>query len=266
MDNEERMKKLLQAICKPVTPSPGFKERLLRRLTQEVSRRGLPIPRRLWLKPVLWAPIAAFVALALIGYFVLVPLVLAPVAPPTSPPAPPPVTPPAPSPTPPVTPAPTPTPAPPLAVVSTGILEIRVTDAPAKREVSAINVTVANIEVHRAGEDGGWITVLEGSEDFDLKELLGVVEDLCSQEIPVGHYTQIRMDIENVEATVDGEPETVEVKLPSGKLKAVVPFEINEDKTTVITIDFDAEKSLVFTGEDKVIFKPVVKLIVTYED
>jgi len=29
----------------------------------------------------------------------------------------------------------------------------------------------------------------------------------------------------------------------------------------VITIDFDAEKSLVFTGEGKVIFKPVVKLI-----
>lgn len=44
-----------------------------------------------------------------------------------------------------VTPAPT--------VVSTGILEIRVTDAPAKREVSAINVTVANIEVHKAGDE-----------------------------------------------------------------------------------------------------------------
>lgn len=251
MDNEERMKKLLQAICKPVTPSPGFKERLLRRLTQEVSRRGLPIPRRLWLKPVLWAPIAAFVALALIGYFVLVPLVLAPVAPP-------PVTPPAPSPTPPVTPAPT--------VVSTGIVEIRVTDAPAEQQVSAINVTITNIQVHKADGDQGWVTIIEEPNSFDLLQLRGVEKVLGAKESEVGHYTQIRMDVEPVAATVDGKDVDVDVVLPSGRLKLVGSFDVESSKKTILTLDFDADKSLVFTGEGKIIFKPVVKLIVTYED
>lgn len=37
-------------------------------------------------------------------------------------------------------------------MVSTGILGIRVTDAPPEYEVSAINVTVAHIEVHKAGD------------------------------------------------------------------------------------------------------------------
>jgi len=37
--------------------------------------------------------------------------------------------------------------------------------------------------------------------------------------------------------------------------------------TTILTLDFDGDKSLVMTGkEGKFIFKPVVKLIVEYEE
>ena len=263
INSEENMKKLLQAVCKPVAASSEFKERLLKHLTHKVSGEAKEATIPLWKQPKLWVPIAAVIILAAIGYGMWLPLAATPtvtppattpVSPPVAPPAPPPVTPPSP------TLPPTPT------ALSTGMLEIQVTDAPPEHGVSAIYVTIANIEVHRSGEDGGWITVLEGNEDFELLELIGVVESLCQQEMDVGHYTQIRMDIENVEAIVDSEVESAEVKLPSGKLRAVVSFDINEDKTTAITLDFDAAKSLVFTGEGKVIFKPVVKLIVTYED
>ena len=86
------------------------------------------------------------------------------------------------------------------------------------------------------------------------------------EEIEVGHYTQIRMDVESVEATIDSEDKDVSLFLPSGKLKLVGSFEIEAEKTTILTLDFDADKSLVFTGSDKVIFKPVIKLIITEED
>jgi hypothetical protein len=37
-------------------------------------------------------------------------------------------------------------------------------------------------------------------------------------------------------------------------------FDVVEGKTTVLTFDFDAEKSVNVTGQDKVMIKPVVKL------
>ncbi|MFC1874857.1 hypothetical protein ACFLY3_01695, partial [Chloroflexota bacterium] len=47
-----------------------------------------------------------------------------------------------------------------------------------------------------------------------------------------------------------------------GELKFVHPFEIFEGETTILLLDFDADKSIVETGADKIIFKPVVKLII----
>jgi len=48
--------------------------------------------------------------------------------------------------------------------------------------------------------------------------------------------------------------------LPSGKLKFVRPFEVFDGETTIILLDFDADKSVKVTGDGKVIVKPVVKL------
>ena len=77
-------------------------------------------------------------------------------------------------------------------------------------------------------------------------------------------------DPENLE---NGEPTETEVdaKLPSGTLKFVRPFEVVADGDTEILLDFDLEKSVVFTGasqsdEVKVIVKPVVKLLIEHEE
>lgn len=256
MDYEENMKKLFQAIYKPVAASPEFKDRLLKHLVTEVSAGAEVLAIPLWRQLKLWIPITAILVLATIAYGIWLPLTSVPtVTPPGIAPVTPPVTPPAPSP---ATPLPS--------VTATGILEVRVTDAPAEYEVSAIYVTIANLEVHRSGEEVDWTMIIEESKTFELLELEGVEEILGAQEIEVGHYTQIRMDVESVKATIDDEDK--DVFLPSGKLKIVVvgSFEIEAEKTTILTLDFDADKSLVFTGSDKIIFKPVIKLIITEED
>jgi len=64
--------------------------------------------------------------------------------------------------------------------------------------------------------------------------------------------------------TVDGESITAEV--PSEKLKIVRPFSVEAGVKTVLTLDFDGEKSLILRGKDvttgkkTALFKPVVKL------
>jgi len=70
------------------------------------------------------------------------------------------------------------------------------------------------------------------------------------------------MKIEKVEVKL-GEAEPEEATLPSGELKFVRPFKVVEGQTTILTLDFDADKSVTVTGAGKVIVRPVVTLNVT---
>lgn len=154
-----------------------------------------------------------------------------------------------------------------------GILEIRVTDPPPADVTKAV-VYLSNIEVHRVTgkvtdnvsdntSDGGgeWVKVLGAPPSFDLMDVIGVTALLGSVNITAGSFTQIRMDVEKVEVTTtNGDNFTAEV--PSGKLRIVRPFNVSPGTRTVLTIDFDGEKSLIITGKGKALFKPVVKLLI----
>jgi hypothetical protein len=148
-----------------------------------------------------------------------------------------------------------------------GAIEIQVTDPPPANVKSAI-VYLTNLEVHRASDNqsdndsgGEWILVSDKPLSFDLMKVIGVEESLASANISTGKYTQIRMNVEKVEGvTTDNKSYTAEV--PSEKLRIVGPFSIESGAKTVLTLDFDGEKSLALTGQGKAMFKPVVKLLI----
>jgi len=173
----------------------------------------------------------------------------------------------------------------------TGTIEVHVTDAPPDDDVTSIMVTVGEVKIHKAvaeqeqehqgtenatqtqeqeqqqeqqGE-GEWISIeITGANPFDLVELKegGLEELLASENVTAGKYTQIRMTVDNIEVSL-GESDLVEATLPSGELKFVRPFDIVEGETTVLLLDFDADKSVTVTGGGKIIVKPVVKLAIT---
>jgi hypothetical protein len=96
-------------------------------------------------------------------------------------------------------------------------------------------------------------------------DVVGVEQVLGSANITAGSFTQIRMDvIEVVGETTDNVSYTANV--PSDKLKIVRPFNVGDGATTILTLDFDGEKSLIRTGEGKYLFKPVVKLKIEYPE
>ena len=150
----------------------------------------------------------------------------------------------------------------PLLVGKMGTIQILVTDPPPPRTVDNVTVEVAIIEVHLAGgPDSGWITVVDESRSFDLMELVGGKElDLGDKEVNAGTYTQVRMEITQATVIVGGKEH--DAKVPSGKLKFVRPFKVEEDGTTVLLLDFDGQKSVHVTGKGRYMLKPVVKLFV----
>ncbi len=154
--------------------------------------------------------------------------------------------------------APTPT-------VEWGILEIRVTDPP-PADVKSAFVHLTNLEVLKvSGNTSGWIPIIGAPPSFDLMDVIGVEAVLGSANVTAGSFTQIRMDVtEVVGETIDNVPYTANVT--SGKLRIVRPFNVGAGKRTILTLDFDGEKSLIRTGSGKFLFKPVVKLLIEKEE
>jgi len=174
---------------------------------------------------------------------------------------------------------------------SGGTLEVYVTDAPPRDEVTGILVTVSGVQVHRAvteqeteqdqeqtdGDnqtqqqeqqqteqgDGGWINIDLGDNatTFDLLQIRGIEQFLGSSTVEAGKYTQVRLAVDTVQVALgDGQPQDAEVS--SKELKIVRPFDIVAGETTLLVLDFEADKMVTVTGADKIIVKPVVKLSV----
>ena len=167
---------------------------------------------------------------------------------------------PEPTPTPTAVPAPTPTTAPQPAT-----LEFRATDAPAPEGVSEILFTINDVEVNIAGGDvaGGWTTIVSGPQTFDLMQIIGVEELLGTGDLTPGQYNQVRLEVLEVVVTLNDEE--IQATVPSGKLRLVGGFDAVAGETTILTLDFDAGRSVVVTGKNRVLIKPTIKLLVRKE-
>ncbi|HEY92611.1 MAG TPA: DUF4382 domain-containing protein [Dehalococcoidia bacterium] len=196
------------------------------------SREKQPLFTRVFARPIAWATVATVLLILVAGFFALKPWLY------------------------------------PIVEAKTGIIEVRVTDAPPEYGITEIWVTVSDSEegvaVHKAGDDGDgvWITIpITGDNPFELLSLQKADLDalLATEEVTAGKYTQIRMTIDIVQVRI-GDGDLQPAVLPSGKLKFVRPFEVFDGETTIILLDFDADKSVTVTGGGKVIVKPVVKL------
>jgi len=155
-----------------------------------------------------------------------------------------------------------------------GTLQLKITD---QGSISSLVLSISEVKVHIAGNEteteqsegqetnetdgGGWITVA-GSKTIDLIQVKGVNDLLGETSLDPGKYTQIRLSISSATAVIDGVSHTLTI--PSGTLKFIHPFEIENNKTTSLIIDFNADNSIVEAG-DKYILKPVVRISTEFE-
>lgn len=169
---------------------------------------------------------------------------------------------------------------------STGTLSLSLQDA-SSENYRAVYVTIDRVEVHLGGDEGrneNWRSVLspdKAGKTYNLLELVnGVREELGVVDLEQGPYTQMRLIIGrepdggiNVLSRshpyanyVITEPdlEVYELKVPSGfqtGLKIVHGFDVSENQTTELILDFDASKSVVKAGNSgNWLLKPTIKV------
>ena len=152
-----------------------------------------------------------------------------------------------------------------------GTIKVRLTDAPG--DFQAVNIVVRQVSIHRAGDedsdsnsDSGWEVLSDTTHTYDLLVLRnGVFATLAVGEIPAGHYTQMRLKLgDGSNVVVDGvvHPLVVPSGLQSG-LKLIGGFDVPAGGTLELTLDFDANRSVVLTGSNTYKLKPTIRVVET---
>jgi hypothetical protein len=166
-----------------------------------------------------------------------------------------------------------------------GTLGVSMTDAPACG-YDEVNVTVRKVRVHQSGSAddraAGWTDItLDPPRKINLLNLNDptkpnfALENLGETSLGVGHYTQLRLVLEdnngiqpsaNWIVLTGQNPITDKIPLETPSairsgVKLIHQFTVNSGQRVDLLLDFDACKSIVLTGSGKYILKPVIKVI-----
>jgi hypothetical protein len=138
---------------------------------------------------------------------------------------------------------------------------------PESVEPDNINLTVVSVQLRKADDSLGWITVAEPNATYDFLQLVdGVTAELASVAIEPGRYTMLRLILaETNEIVFDGTSESLIV--PSGTetgVKLSFDVVIEGTETLTATVVFDAATSVVST-EQNYLLRPAFRLLIDSE-
>lgn len=147
----------------------------------------------------------------------------------------------------------------------TATLQVRLTDAPG--DYQEVNVDIQDVQVNAdaGSSNSGWksLDIKKGVYNL-LKFTNGLDTLLGSVELPAGRVSQIRLVLgSNNALKIDGQ--SIDLSTPSAEqsgLKILVNTDLKAGVTYKITLDFDAARSIVNTGNTTYILKPVINSIV----
>lgn len=140
-------------------------------------------------------------------------------------------------------------------------MTVYLTDAPANYD--AVNVDIQDVQVNASNTDNGWqsIHLLRPGVYNLLNFRNGLDTVLASQELPAGAISQIRLVLGANNSVVIG-GNTYPLTTPSAQ-QSGLKLNVNATLTAGIEyrlwLDFDANRSVVTTGSNKYILKPVIR-------
>lgn len=147
----------------------------------------------------------------------------------------------------------------------TGQLKVYMADAPAN--YNSVNIQVTRVEVHQGSDTsstGGWVVLKDSIQNVDLLHLRnGITALLGNAPLPAGQYSQIRLIIGTGSYVMDLSGVKHDLTIPSGSQTGVKlnhSFTLQDGMTYELTLDFDASRSIVVTGNNNYKLKPVIRV------
>jgi hypothetical protein len=156
-------------------------------------------------------------------------------------------------------------------------------------DIESLTVTVTEVSLDYAGTDddgegegegetekgvnednGQKIVVFEGAQPVNIVDLMldGLPELLSTADIPAGHYTKIRLEIQDPELVLKSNTTEVitKVKLTAnGHLFICEEFDLPEGQDSLILLDFGGIH-LVLNGNGRYVLTPQLRAEITVQD
>jgi hypothetical protein len=157
-------------------------------------------------------------------------------------------------------------------------LNLMITDTPFS-DARAVLVTFSDVTVHRSGVSGGQerLPFAGGatSRTCDLKKLTNAQDVLGTGTLPPGHYTQVRIVVSSAvlyfDNAADGAPcaatiappagRSASIQIPSGEVRLNREFSVSDSGATTMLVDFDGDRSIHLTGNDRYMLSPVINVV-----
>jgi len=144
-------------------------------------------------------------------------------------------------------------------------LNVYLTDSPALYD--AVNIDVVSVEIKSTDDQGdnGWQQLtLAKAGVYNLLDFRNGMDTLLSSvELPAGKVSQLRLILGNNNSVViNGTTLPLPLQTPSAQqsgLKFNIHADLVEGVTYKVWIDFDAARSIVNTGNNNYVLKPVIR-------
>lgn len=140
------------------------------------------------------------------------------------------------------------------------VLNVSLRDAGSTSFTKAL-VVVSKVEVHKAKatNDTGWSSLALQTSSFDLLKLSSNVTALLgSGQIDPGNYTEVRVTLKAINATVASNGTTVKVYLYQTTLLAEKAFVMNASQVVGVLLELDLARSFVLMPWGQWYFLPVL--------
>jgi hypothetical protein len=142
----------------------------------------------------------------------------------------------------------------------TSKLQIQLTDNP--YNATEVNVEILQVKVNFRGDSTGWIDLETKDSIYNLLDLQnGLTTPLAQGNVPADTLKEIRFILGDSNSIKIGDV-VFPMKVPSGSesgLKIKLNKKLNATLESLV-IDFDAALSVIKTGNDKYVLKPVLKI------
>jgi hypothetical protein len=127
--------------------------------------------------------------------------------------------------------------------------------------VEQVNLYFASVTANSAGGPPETMAVVLANNPQDLLVLRDAVIPLATVE--PGYYVSFLINLhEELSNIVEG-GKMFPIRIPSEEIKILGGFTVRDNGTTTVTLDFDAEQSLIRLGNGEWLLKPVVGMEVS---
>jgi hypothetical protein len=145
---------------------------------------------------------------------------------------------------------------------SYGNIAVRLTDAPGNYK--HVNVDIQKVSVHMSG--GSWIDLPTKSGVYDLLVLQNGIDTslVNTTQLPAGKITQMRLILGTNNTVMDSSNVVYNLTVPSGSetgIKLIGNITVNPNQTLVVKLDFNANSSVVLTGNTTYQLKPTIQTL-----